>query len=246
MSKIYAYCRISRSSQSIERQIRNAMAAYPNAIIRQEVYTGTKSTRPEWQRLLKDVQRGDTIVFDSVSRMSRNADDGVRTYFDLYNSGVSLIFLKEPHINTAFYDESLRELSETCAVNINSGDGAIDKLVTDIMTALKEFQAEQLRKQIRIAFNQAQKEVDDIHQRTSEGIETARRNGKQIGGVKGRKLTTKKSVEAKAKILRYSRDFVGGTYDDDATRHKAGISTNTYYKYKRELKEEHPELVVRP
>lgn len=40
-------------------------------------------------------------------------------------------------------------------------------------------------KQIRIAFEQAQKEVDDLHQRTREGIETARLNGKQIGQKRG-------------------------------------------------------------
>ena len=33
---VYGYCRISRKEQSIDRQIRNIKAAYPEAIIIQE------------------------------------------------------------------------------------------------------------------------------------------------------------------------------------------------------------------
>lgn len=45
------------------------------------------------------------------------------------------------------------------------------------------------KEQIRIAFEQAEKEVLDLHQRTSEGIKTAKLNGKQIGRIKSsRKL----------------------------------------------------------
>ena len=39
---IYGYARISRKSQSIERQIRNIKAEYPNAVILQEAFTGRK------------------------------------------------------------------------------------------------------------------------------------------------------------------------------------------------------------
>ena len=78
---------------------------------------------------------------------------------------------------------------------------------------LNKFQMDLAKKQIELAFGQAQKEVDDLHQRTSEGIETARLNGKQIGGVPGKKLTTKKSVEKKAEIRKHSIDF-GGTLND--------------------------------
>jgi DNA invertase Pin-like site-specific DNA recombinase len=39
---IYGYCRISRPQQSIERQVRNIKAEYPEAVVVQESYTGTK------------------------------------------------------------------------------------------------------------------------------------------------------------------------------------------------------------
>ena len=80
----------------------------------------------------------------------------------------------------------------------------------------------------------AEKEVTDLHQRTREGIETARLNGKQIGQQPGAKLTTKKSIAAKADIIKYSKDFDGSLNDLECMR-MIGIARNTYYKYKREL-----------
>ena len=111
-AKTYGYARISRPQQSIDRQIRNIKAEYPGAVIIQEAYTGTKMDRPEWSKLFKKVRSGDTIVFDSVSRMSRNADEGVQIYFELYENDVQLIFLKEHYIDTAVYAENMRDKIE--------------------------------------------------------------------------------------------------------------------------------------
>ena len=75
--KIYGYTRISTPKQNIDRQVRNIKRAYPNAIIIKEVYTGSTQARPEWNRVIPKIQKGSLIVFDSVSRMARNADEGV-------------------------------------------------------------------------------------------------------------------------------------------------------------------------
>ena len=77
---IYGYCRISTAKQSIDRQIRNIHAEYPTAHIVQEAYTGTSIMRPEWNKLYRILQAGDMVVFDSVSRMSRNAEEGFALY----------------------------------------------------------------------------------------------------------------------------------------------------------------------
>lgn len=53
---------------------------------------------------MKQIHSGDTIVFDSVSRMSRNADEGFKDYKTLYESGISLVFLNEPLINTSIFE----------------------------------------------------------------------------------------------------------------------------------------------
>ena len=93
------------------------------------------------------------------------------------------------------------------------------------------------RRNSQPAFEQAQKEVDDLHQRTKEGIQTAKLNGKQIGQKQGAKLTTQKSVTAKRFILKNSRTF-NGSLDDKECIEYLKIAPNTFYKYKKELKAE--------
>lgn len=223
---IYGYARISTNKQSIDRQIRNIVNAEPSAKIIEEVYTGTSIVRPKFEALLKHVKSGDTIVFDSVSRMSRCADEGFKAYKALFESGVELRFLKEPHINTAVYRSALQAA-------IPMTGTAVDSILQGVNDYLMHLAAEQ----IRIAFEQSQKEVDDMRQRTREGIETARSNGKQIGQQSGRKLNVKKAAAAKEVIRLHSADFCG-TLNDIDTMKLCGVSRNTYYKYKSELRGE--------
>ena len=91
MGKVYGYARISTPKQNLERQIRNIKSVYPDAIIVQEAYTGTKSDRPQWTNLLKKIKPNDCIVFDSVSRMSRDADYGYAIYEELFNKNLTSI-----------------------------------------------------------------------------------------------------------------------------------------------------------
>nr|MCR4745855.1 recombinase family protein [Lachnospiraceae bacterium] len=106
----------------------------------------------------------------------------------------------------------------------------------EIFKGLNNYFRKLAEKQIRIAFEQAEKEVQDLHQRTKEGIETARLNGKQIGQRPGNKLNVKKRGPAKEKILKFSKDFNGNLSDPECIQ-LVGVSRNTYYKYKRELRQ---------
>lgn len=220
----YGYCRISTARQSIDRQIRNIRTAYPKAVIYQEVFTGTKTEgRKKWEQLQRILKPGDTIIFDSVSRMSRNAAEGFAAYQQLFDANIELVFIKEPHINTATYKKAL-----------NSHIAMTGTKTDIILKAVNEYLMELAKEQIIIAFEQAEKEVTDLHQRTKEGIETARLAGKQIGQREGAKLTTKKSIAAKADIMKYSKEFCGNLNDVECMR-IIGIAKNTFYKYKREL-----------
>ena len=221
---IYGYVRISTAKQNIERQIRNITAEYPSAVIFQEKYTDTKMDRPEWKRLYRNLENGDTVVFDSVSRMSRNAEEGFSLYKELYERDIALVFIKEPHINTDVFREAARH-----SVPLTGTD------VDYILEGINRYLLALAEKQIAIAFEQAQKEVDDLHQRTREGIETARRAGKQIGRPGGKTYITKKEQASLAVIKRLSRDFDG--YNTDAeVMAITGLARNTYYKYKAKLR----------
>ena len=221
----YGYARISTAKQNIERQIRNITEAFPGAAIFQEKYTGTKIDRPEWKKLHRKLQTGDTVVYDSVSRMSRNAEEGFALYKELYGRNISLVFLKEPHINTDVFRETARNLVPLTGTDVDY-----------ILEGINRYLLTLAERQIAITFEQAQKEVDDLHQRTREGIETARQAGKQIGRPGGKKYTTKKELSSLSVIRRLSRDYDGHNTDAEVMA-ITGLARNTYYKYKAKLRE---------
>lgn len=224
---VYGYCRISTNRQDITRQVRNIRELYPTAEIIQEIFTGKKTSgRRKYEKLLRTVKSGDTIVFDSVSRMSRNAEEGFETYQKLMSDGVELVFLNEPHINTDVYK----------GVLANSAIQLTGTSVDLILEGVNKYLMELAKEQIRIAFEQSEKEVTDLSIRTKQGLVTARMKGKTLGRPKGVKPITSKSVEMKKQIKRLSKAF-GGNNTDAEIMAITGLARNTYYKYKRELLE---------
>ena len=229
---IYAYCRVSTTHQRIARQITNITSIYPNATIIREFYTGTKQDRPNWNKLMHIINKEDTIVFDSVSRMSRNADECFKDYKMLYELGVHLIFLNEPLINTSVFDSTRNNLLK---VDIATGNAAVDTFFKGNIELINNFMMALAEEQIKAAFDQAEKEVTDLHSRISQGMREAKKNGTRIGLAKGTTLTTKKSIECKAIIQKHSKDFGGSLEDPDVIK-LCGCSRNSYYKYKKEAK----------
>ena len=223
--KVYGYARISRKQQSIDRQIRNIKEAYPDAVIAQEAFTGTKlEGRKEFEKILKTVKPGDMIVFDSVSRMSRNAEEGFTLYQQLLQRGVDLVFLKEPHINTTTYRDSLNN-----GIALTGND--IADIYIDATNRVLMILAE---KQIRYAFEQAQKEVDYLHTRTREGMQKAKEAGHIAGRRTGSRVETRKAISAKETIRKHNKSF-GGSLSNEETWRLAGISKISFYKYKKEI-----------
>ena len=234
-NRVFGYCRISTQKQSIERQIVNIKSKYPDAVIIEEAYTGTKMDRPAWNKLYKQLHEGDTVVFDEVSRMSRNAEEGFEVYQELFNRGVALVFLKEGMLNTDVF----KQTQQIALIGDEIADIYIDA-TNRVLMILAE-------KQIKAAFETAQHEVDFLHKRTSEGVKRAQERyaretalglaheKENVGQKQGAKLTTKKSIEAKEQIKKYSKDFDGTLSDADVIK-LTGLSRNTYYKYKKEMK----------
>ena len=229
---IYGYCRVSTTHQRITRQITNIKEQYPSATFIKEFYTGTTQNRPLWDKLMKQIETGDTIVFDSVSRMSRNADEGFKDYKSLYEMGVNLIFLNEPLINTSIFESTKSNLLK---ISVQSGNTAVDEYFKGNVALINNLLMALAKEQIKSAFIQSEKEVSDLHSRISQGMRESKKNGTKIGLEQGTKLTTKKSVHCKAIILKHSKDF-GGTLDDVETIKLCDCAKNSYYKYKKELK----------
>ena len=239
--EIRGICRKSRANQNIERQVRNILNKYPNARIIKITCSGAKVIGyKDFEKVIKEVKdnkknKNYKLVFDSASRMSRDSEGGCELYEDLFNHNVSIEFLKEPQINTDVFRKTLNNQIELQA---KTGNEATDKLINTVIQALNDYTIALAKEQIKKVFDEAETELKNIHQRTSEGLLTAKLNGKRVGTPKGTKLTTKKSIQAKEIIIKHYKVFGNGTLNATETMKLAGIDKNTFYKYKRELLEE--------
>ncbi|MGL6119606.1 MAG: recombinase family protein [Fusobacteriaceae bacterium] len=226
-NKVYGYCRISTYKQKLERQIENILREVPTAIIHKEIFTGTLiEERKVFKSLMKKVKAGDTIIFDSVSRMSRSSVDGVELYFELMNRDINLVFLKERYIDTDVYKEQLKANN-----SIKTDDKDLNET---IMLGLREYLKRIATRQIKIAFDQSEKEVNDMKQRTKEALKILSDNGAVLGRKIGSKIITQKSLKVK-EIIKKNSKYFGGTLNDTEILKLAEITRNTFYKYKKEI-----------
>ena len=232
MSKVYGYVRVSTISQKTQRQIDNIKSYNSEAIIREEKQSGKDiENRAVFKKLLSDVKSGDTIIFDEVSRMSRNAQEGYELYMNLFEQGINLIFLKEHHIDT----EEYKRRTENHIQKIENQNDNISKLINGILELIAEFEKDNLKDNIRLAFEQAEHERLFLIKRVTEGKDKSEKHqGRPLGSVNQK---TDKADHIKKVIKEQSKDFEGNFSDAKIMREYLHIARNTYYKYKRELLE---------
>lgn len=92
----YAYVRVSTIEQNESRQL-EAMKKYdiPKENYFVEKISGKDTNRPELQRLLETVQKGDVIHIHDFSRLSRSVSDLLKLVELLQAKGVTLVSNKE-------------------------------------------------------------------------------------------------------------------------------------------------------
>ena len=227
---IYTYARVSTGKQDLKRQIDLLEKEYPGAKLYVDKCTGTRLDRLNFKKLLKSVKKGDTIVFEAVDRMSRNADEGAALYAELYKKGVELVFLKNPNINTSVYRE---QITRRVQLETDRQD-ATGRFINGLGALLNDFIVDLAAEQVKLAFVKAEEENKVRCGRIKEGIRVRKERGDQVGRVAGLKYKTKKEVETKKEILAHSKTF-GGSLKDTEIMKLCRISRNSYYKYKAEL-----------
>ena len=85
----YGYARVSTVEQNLQSQIEQLKKAGCTKIY-EEKFTGTKKDRPEFQKLLKELKKGDTLVVTKLDRFARSASDGMEIIKGLFNRGVNV------------------------------------------------------------------------------------------------------------------------------------------------------------
>lgn len=98
MNKVYAYARVSsrgqaRDGNSLEGQKSALLSYYPTALFYEEAYTGMTMERPQFQKILENIKRGDILVVTKLDRFSRSAQEGVKIIRELQEKGVIIHIL---------------------------------------------------------------------------------------------------------------------------------------------------------
>jgi DNA invertase Pin-like site-specific DNA recombinase len=152
--KKFGYVRVSSKDQNEERQIQNMKNL---GIEERDIFidkeSGKNMERENYQMLKRLVRTGDTIVFDSLTKLGRNMNDTLEEFRYYEKHKVNLQFIKEPYINVNYTGESTNDVIQS----------AIQKATLTILSAF------------------AEKERIDIKQRQAEGIALARKQGRRLG-----------------------------------------------------------------
>lgn len=93
---IYGYARVStrkqvdgNSLEAQEKDLKNAGAT----VIYKDAFTGTKTDRPELDKLLKVLKDGDTLVVTKLDRFARSMTQGSQLISELISKGVRVFIL---------------------------------------------------------------------------------------------------------------------------------------------------------
>lgn len=93
---IYGYMRVSTVGQtkgnSLEEQER-ILRMNGAMILYQDAFTGTKTSRPNFNKLLEILKEGDTLIITKLDRFARNTVEGINVVQHLLERGVRVNIL---------------------------------------------------------------------------------------------------------------------------------------------------------
>lgn len=96
---LIGYARVSVTDSSLDDQIQ-ALREKGCAYIYQEKIASRDASRPQYQRMMKDLKTGHTLVVSEISRLARSTTDLFKIVEELTEKGVHIISLKDKWLNT--------------------------------------------------------------------------------------------------------------------------------------------------
>lgn len=149
---VYAYARVSALDQNVARQLD---AFHAIGITDQFIYIDKKSgkdfDRAAYKKLMKKLEKGDTLFLKSIDRLGRSYAAIQREWFRITNEiGADIVVLDMPLLDTRSTPENL-----------------IGKFISDLVLQILSFVAEHERANIK--------------ERQKEGIAAAKRRGVKFG-----------------------------------------------------------------
>lgn len=96
-NKVYGYARVSTKKQASEGNgldvQEKALKASGASIVIREEYTGTVTNRPQFDKLLQDLNEGDTLMVVSLDRLARSTVQGIELVDELLGKGIRVHIL---------------------------------------------------------------------------------------------------------------------------------------------------------
>lgn len=94
---IYGYARVSTKGQAEDG---NSLEAQEKALkeagatkIYTDAFTGTKTDRPEFEKLMNELQSGDTLIVTKLDRFARSMSQGSELVSELIDKGIKVYIL---------------------------------------------------------------------------------------------------------------------------------------------------------
>lgn len=228
MAKEFAYCSSGCNKPQFDKQIENINHRYPNAIIIKELYSRTVTDRTELKKLMAQLEKDDTLIVNSMDRLSRDPDQLLSYYTDLSEKGVRLIFLNQPYMDTEVYMSAYKDMMKGSSLSENN--------------TIKKGLHQLLASQISRILEKSREDLQDHRSMMKKNHDGTGTEEKPVNQVKGKKYESRKSLMVKELIRQYNQNYDGAMNDIqtmEQIRNEMGtISRNTYYKYKKELNQE--------
>lgn len=87
----YGYARVSTNGQNLDEQVDQLKLHDIEPInIFSEKFTGTKTNRPEFNKLLSTIKSGDTLVVTKLDRLARNTQEALKIINKLLDDNVTI------------------------------------------------------------------------------------------------------------------------------------------------------------
>jgi len=96
---VFGYARVSTQEQNLDRQLDILKDSGAEEIIKEKI-TGTKADRPELNRLLDKLRKGDIVLIADLTRLGRSTKDLFNLVEQIEKKGANIKSLKESWLDT--------------------------------------------------------------------------------------------------------------------------------------------------
>lgn len=171
---IYGYARVSTKGQakdgnSLEAQEKALRESGANEIY-VDAFTGTKTDRPEFDKLMNKIQKGDTLIVTKLDRFARSMSQGSELVSDLIERGIKVYILNIGVMDNTPSSKLIRnvffafaEFERDMIVERTQEGKAIAKHNPDFKEGRpKKYSKKQMAHALELLENHSYKQVEDL------------------------------------------------------------------------------------